>query len=106
MERIGIFRSVPSAHGGHAFPGGTISRGADSRGVDAYDEGAKIAEEAVAAKVKTKAARRALRAPKMTRDMASPVAAVMLHLRSCYVSKAAILTVPVLLVPVENRSPA
>ena len=32
--------------------------------------------------------------------------AVMLHLRSCYVSKAAILTVPVHLVPVENRSPA
>jgi hypothetical protein len=33
-------------------------------------------------------------------------AAVMLHLRSCYVSKAAILTIPVQLVPVENRSPA
>src|ERR1700722_14236210 len=32
--------------------------------------------------------------------------AVMLHLRSCYVSKAAILTVPVHPVPVENRSPA
>src|ERR1700738_2589233 len=32
--------------------------------------------------------------------------AVMLHLRACYVSKAAILTIPVLLVPVENRSPA
>ena len=31
---------------------------------------------------------------------------VVLHLRSCYVSKAAILTVPVQLVPVENRSPA
>ena len=31
---------------------------------------------------------------------------VMLHLRSCYVSKAAILTVPVHPVPVENRSPA
>jgi hypothetical protein len=42
----------------------------------------------------------------MTRDMASPDVAVMLHLRSCYVSKAAILTVPALLVPVENRSPA
>src|SRR5882724_8801361 len=37
---------------------------------------------------------------------AALAAAVMLHLRSCYVSKAAILTVPVLLVPVENRSPA
>ena len=39
-------------------------------------------------------------------DKASPAAAVMLHLRSRYVSKAAILTIPVSLVPVENRSPA
>jgi hypothetical protein len=39
-------------------------------------------------------------------DMASPVACLMLHLRSRYVSKAAILTVPVRLVLVENRSPA
>jgi hypothetical protein len=38
-------------------------------------------------------------------DKASPAAAVMLHLRSCYVSKAAILTIPVRSVPVENRSP-
>src|SRR5882724_3492331 len=36
---------------------------------------------------------------------ASP-AAVMLHLRACYVSKAAILTVPVQVVPTEYRSPA
>jgi hypothetical protein len=34
-----------------------------------------------------------------------PAASVMLHLRSCYVSKAAILTIPVRSVPVENRSP-
>jgi hypothetical protein len=33
-------------------------------------------------------------------------ACLMLHLRARYVSKAAILTVPVLLVLVENRSPA
>jgi hypothetical protein len=39
-------------------------------------------------------------------DKASPAAVVMLHLRSRYVSKAAILTVPILFVPVENRSPA
>jgi hypothetical protein len=39
-------------------------------------------------------------------DKASPAAAVMLHLRFCYVSKAAILTVPVQVVPTENRSPA
>jgi len=32
--------------------------------------------------------------------------AVMLHLRSLYVSKAAILTISALSVPVENRSPA
>jgi hypothetical protein len=30
----------------------------------------------------------------------------MLHLRACYVSKAAILTIPAPRVPVENRSPA
>jgi hypothetical protein len=43
---------------------------------------------------------------KWTCDKASPVRAVMLHLRACYVSKAAILTIPAPLVPVENRSPA
>ena len=41
-----------------------------------------------------------------TCDKVSPAAAVMLHLRSRYVSKAAILTLPIQLVPVENRSPA
>jgi hypothetical protein len=35
-----------------------------------------------------------------------PARVVMLHLRARYVSKAAILTVPAPLVPVENRSPA
>jgi len=39
-------------------------------------------------------------------DKASPARAVMLHLRACYVSKAAILTTPAHFVPVENRSPA
>jgi hypothetical protein len=39
-------------------------------------------------------------------DKASPARAVMLHLRACYVSKAAILTIPAHFVPVENRSPA
>ena len=39
-------------------------------------------------------------------DKASPALVVMLHLRSCYVSKAAILLIPVRSVPVENRSPA
>ena len=41
-----------------------------------------------------------------TCDKAAPARFVMLHLRSCYVSKAAILTIPVQPVPVENRSPA
>ena len=41
-----------------------------------------------------------------TCDKAASAAAVMLHLRSCYVSKAAILTALVQLVPVENRSPS
>jgi len=33
-------------------------------------------------------------------------ARVMLHLRDCHASKAAILTIPAFHVPVENRSPA
>jgi hypothetical protein len=49
---------------------------------------------------------RALTVLKNHCDKPSPVRRVMLHLRACYVSKAAILTIPVLLVPVENRSPA
>ena len=44
--------------------------------------------------------------PQETCGKASPATAVMLHLRSRYVSKAAILTVPVPRVSVENRSPA
>jgi hypothetical protein len=39
-------------------------------------------------------------------DKASDHAPVMLHLRARYVSKAAILTIPATLLPVENRSPA
>jgi hypothetical protein len=39
-------------------------------------------------------------------DKVSSALVVMLHLRSCYVSKAAILTLPIQSVPVENRSPA
>ena len=45
-------------------------------------------------------------AQKLTCDKASPERAVMLHLRGCHASKAAILTVPAPRVPVENRSPA
>jgi hypothetical protein len=51
-----------------------------------------------------------VRRPKVTvgRCMRHGAAAayVMLHLRSRYVSKAAILTIMVLPIPVENRSPA
>jgi hypothetical protein len=36
----------------------------------------------------------------------APACLVMLHLRARYVSKAAILTLPIRFVPVENRSPA
>jgi hypothetical protein len=43
---------------------------------------------------------------KLICDKASAARAVMLHLRACYVSKAAILTIPAHFVPVENRSPA
>jgi hypothetical protein len=38
-------------------------------------------------------------------DKAPPLAAVMLHLRARYVSKAAILGVPASIVPARNRSP-
>ncbi len=62
--------------------------------------------EMSATRVKAKTAGAHFAASKMTRDMACLNVAVMLHLRACYVSKAAILTVPVSLVPVENRSPA
>jgi len=49
---------------------------------------------------------RPARTAKRRCDKPAPTPAVMLHLRSCYVSKAAILTIPVQSVPVENRSPA
>jgi hypothetical protein len=46
------------------------------------------------------------RGAELTCDKASPARSVMLHLRACYVSKAAILTISAPLVSVENRSPA
>ncbi|HEV7636268.1 MAG TPA: hypothetical protein VGO54_12615 [Bradyrhizobium sp.] len=42
----------------------------------------------------------------VTCDKAAPVGVVVLHLRARYVSKAAILTLPIRSVSVENRSPA
>jgi hypothetical protein len=49
---------------------------------------------------------RAGRANTQVCDKASPARGVMLHLRACHASKAAILTIPAFRVPVENRSPA
>jgi hypothetical protein len=101
MERVGVFGSDTCAHGGHAFPDGTFLHVAnDSTGR------LRPVVEMSATRVKAKTAGAHFAASKMTRDMACLNVAVMLHLRACYVSKAAILTVPVSLVPVENRSPA
>jgi hypothetical protein len=55
---------------------------------------------------RTLAANRPARRRQIVCDKARRGCAVMLHLLSRYVSKAAILTVPALPVPVENRSPA
>jgi hypothetical protein len=93
-----------ATHGGHAGKLGTFALIDDGQGGrfgsgGMADRVGQFAEYAVS---KTIAARCATKAC----DKASPGAAVMLHLRSRYVSKAAILTVPILFVPVENRSPA
>jgi hypothetical protein len=90
------------AHGAHANTGGTNARDADAsdqgRGGDA-NRGRWFA-----AKKRWKIGPGG--SLKLTCDKASPARAVMLHLRACYVSKAAILTIPTHFVPVENRSPA
>jgi hypothetical protein len=88
----------PIGHGSHAAAAGTNVRLMDSRAA-AIGKAAKFA----APDSRQKAAAGHF---KRTCDKASPAAAVMLHLRSCYVSKAAILTSPALSVPVVNRSPA
>jgi hypothetical protein len=97
MERIGFFGSATRAHGAYAILGGAFPLRGDAASV------AHLAAESLDGN----AGRTGFRAmPKSSRDIASPLVGVMLHLRSCYVSKAAILTVPVQPVPVENRSPA
>jgi hypothetical protein len=97
MEQIGLFRSATRAHGAYAISGGAFSPRGDAASV------VHLAAESPDGN----AGRSGFRAmPKSSRDMASPSMGVMLHLRACYVSKAAILTVPVQPVPVENRSPA
>lgn len=88
----------PVGHGSHAMVAGTIVRLLDG----------KVTQAGTAAKFAAPDSRQKASGGhfKRTCDKASPAAAVMLHLRSCYVSKAAILTSPVLSVPVVNRSPA
>jgi predicted dienelactone hydrolase len=83
---------------GHAFRGGTNCM-AVAGGVGSIPRGLPELRPSIASKIASGFT------AKRTCDKASPDAAVMLHLRSCYVSKAAILTLPVQLVSVENRSP-
>jgi len=87
----------PVGHGSHAAAAGT-----NVRLVNSTPTGRKAAKFAAPDSRQNTSGGHFQR----TCDKASPAAAVMLHLRSCYVSKAAILTVPALSVPVENRSPA
>jgi len=88
------------AHGAHALGEGTIFSAGDGE------------RRRLAVRETEYAGRRRLQnvrekpASKRRHYQASPIAAVMLHLRARYVSKAAILTVPASLMPVENRSPA
>jgi len=98
MERIGAFRSKSRAHGGHAIAGGTNFSELTRQHMAAIRIAIFVTQNC------RWTARG--RAEVRTYDKAAPACAVMLHLRACYVSKAAILTIPVLLVPVENRSPA
>jgi len=98
MKRIGQVRSGRSAHARHANSGGTNPTTAEARccgGAPKADFGQLIAVK-----------KDVCPGLKLACDKASPEHAVMLHLRARYVSKAAILTIPAPLVPVENRSPA
>jgi hypothetical protein len=89
----------PADHGTYAFEVGTIAFVDDQRARWSGQDGGGIAPE--------ESSRMSVEDHHRWRcDKASPAVAVMLHLRACYVSKAAILTVPVQVVPTENRSPA
>ena len=95
MDRISRYRSVEVGHGPHAIRGWNEFR-LRCRGQSWRSPGwtkFRVAESQPVRKIRTC-------------DKASPACAVMLHLRACYVSKAAILTISVPSVPVENRSPA
>ena len=89
----------PVGHGSHAAIAGTNVRARERHATSGTGTAAKFAAPDSLQKVSGAHFHR-------TCGKASSAAAVMLHLRSCYVSKAAILTVPVQSVPVENRSPA
>jgi hypothetical protein len=99
MTRV-EFRFLRRAHGAHALGEGTIFSAGDGErrrlAVRETEYGGRRRSQNVREKP----------ASKRRSYQASPIAAVMLHLRARYVSKAAILTVPASLMPVENRSPA
>ena len=91
-------RSRASAHGGHAFAGGTMAYRNDRGSTSNVAVSSEFAAPGLLQ------SRRSIGATTAHATRYRP-AFVMLHLRSCYVSKAAILTIPVRSVPVENRSP-
>jgi hypothetical protein len=99
VEWFRVFGSGANAHGGHAIADGTI--------FFRCRRWSGTAAVRVAIFVTPKSRWTARRRTE-NKDMRQGIAAraVMLHLRACYVSKAAILTIPVLPGPVENRSPA
>jgi hypothetical protein len=91
---------LPPRHGVHAGEGGTIFVGgggeAPPRAARETKYGGRHCRK-----------NRSKNPPQRSCDPAARRArAVMLHLRARYVSKAAILTIPAPLKPVENRSPA
>jgi hypothetical protein len=94
------FRFLPRAHGAHALGEGTIFSPGDGE-----HRRLVVRETEYGGRRRSQDVREKL-AAKRRCNQASPIAAVMLHLRARYVSKAAILTVPAALMPVENRSPA
>jgi hypothetical protein len=117
-DRVGRPLRFRATHTVHAFEGGTILAGSETAlfseiQASATACGASSREFPIRAKpsFEPEAAvslQKGFRQmpPQETCGKASPATAVMLHLRSRYVSKAAILTVPVPRVSVENRSPA
>jgi hypothetical protein len=85
---------------GHASRSGTIATRRD-----AAKRAIGLAEGSISRRLIRGEIRRGIDAQESC-DKAASATAVMLHVRSRYVSKAAILTALVRSVPVENRSPA